>query len=173
MWGIEQWASLAEIAGSIVVVATLIFLAVQLRQHNQLLKSESRKAQLSNDQTSILIGLDHPEVWAMMHSPEPLSQRDQFRLSAAYLIDMRNREFEFFQYKNGELDEAAWKAYREIIRFNHATKRGRRWWDTVGRGVFDPEFVETVDNLLAESPPNDTMLILGNWDETNPDSSSA
>ncbi len=170
MWGIEQWASLAEIVGSIVVVATLIFLAIQLRQHNQLLKSDSRKALLSNDQTSLLIGLDHPDLWGLMHAEGPLSEQDQYRLSAMYLIDMRNREFEFFQHRNGELDDHAWMAYREIIRFNHATKRGRRWWDTVGHGAFDPDFVEMVNDLLADSPPDETMKLMGSWDQPETDS---
>lgn len=169
MWGIEEYAALAEIVGSIVVVATLIFLAIQLRQHNKLLKSESRKALLANDQTSLLIGLDHPDVWALMHAPGPLSEQDQIRLSATYLIDMRNREFEFFQHRSGELDDAPWRAYREIIRFNHATERGRRWWDNVGRNAFDPDFVTMVDELLASSPADDTMKLMGSWDTTETD----
>ena len=39
---LEQYAYLAEIIGFVVVVVTLIYLSVQVRQGTELLRSESR-----------------------------------------------------------------------------------------------------------------------------------
>ena len=45
---LEQLAYLAEIVGVIIVVITLLYLAVQVRQGANLLRSESRQAMLNN-----------------------------------------------------------------------------------------------------------------------------
>ena len=161
---LEQYAYLAEVLGVIAILVTLIFLTFQLMQNNSLLRSESRKALLSNDQTSLLVALDHVDIFEKMTSPEELSHEDQLRLSWVYAIDMRNREFEYFQYREGVLDEAAWQSYREIILMNHATDRGRRWWETVGRTIFDSDFAESVDELLRDAPIDDRYEKLASWD---------
>ncbi len=57
MWGIEQITNLAEIIGATVVVVTLIYLTIQLRQNYELLRSQSRQTLLFNNQASILVGL--------------------------------------------------------------------------------------------------------------------
>jgi hypothetical protein len=36
-----------------------------------------------------------------MGEAEPLSEADQYRLSFIFVIDIRNREFEYFQYQSG------------------------------------------------------------------------
>jgi hypothetical protein len=100
-----------------------------------------------------------------MGEPEPLSQADQFRLSFIFAIDIHNREFEYFQYQSGSLDENTWQSYKYLILINHATKRGCIWWDTVGREIVNVEFAKMVDDMLAKTPENGTWEALGNWDQ--------
>jgi hypothetical protein len=89
---------------------------------------------------------------------EILSQVDQYRLSFVFAIDIRNREFEYFQYKRSSLDEATWKSYKDLILMNHATEQGRVWWEKIGRGIVNPKFGEMVDDMLANHPTD------GTWD---------
>jgi len=44
---LEQYSYLAEIIGVIVVIVTLIYMSVQIRQCAELLRSESRQAQVA------------------------------------------------------------------------------------------------------------------------------
>ena len=46
---LEDAANLAEIIGVFVVVVTLIYLAMQVRQGAAVLRSEARQAQVSNE----------------------------------------------------------------------------------------------------------------------------
>ena len=161
---LETIASIAEIVGAVVVVVTLIYLTLQLRQNNALLRSQSRQAQLASDQSSILLGFDHTDLLQKLNSDEPLSPEEQMKLNFIYALDMRNREFEYFQYREGLLDEDAWKSFRGIILMNHATKKGRVWWAKIGRGIFDPEFVADIDALLESVEDNDTMADMARWD---------
>ena len=157
---INEWLSLVA---NLAVVAGIIFLAIQIRQNNELLRSESRQTLVSNDVTSLAANLDNVEVFAKLISQEELSAEDQLRLSFMFAIDIRNREFEYFQYINGLLDEETWLSYRRVILINHSNRIGRAWWNDVGRGIVDPEFAKRVDDLLVGAQPDDTYRRMATW----------
>ena len=160
---LEQGANLAEIFGVIIVVITLIYLSVQVRQGTELLRSESRQALVSNDLASLAANFNNADVFAKYVSGEELSAEDQLRLSFMFTLDLRNREFEYFQYANGLLDEQAWLAYRHVVLVNHSTGLGREWWDQIGRGLVDPKFADLVDEMLVDAEPNETYKQMATW----------
>ncbi len=65
---------------------------------------------------------------------------------------MRQREWEWHQYKDGLIDRNVYGAYHEVIVFHLGAARTRNWWMTVGRLGFNPEFVAEVDALLENRP---------------------
>ena len=158
---LNEWLTLLT---NVAVVAGIVFLAWEIQQNNDLLKSESRQALISNDQTSLLVALENVDIFQKLGQKEPLSAEDQYRLSFIYIVDLRNREFEYFQYENGLLDEETWVSYRNILVFNHSTPRGRAWWEKVGRTIVHPDFAAMIDEILAESPIIDIYDVAGNWD---------
>ena len=156
----NEWLTLIA---NVAVVGGIVFLAIEIRQNNELLRSESRQALVSNDVTSLTANLENVDVFAKLTSKEELSAEDQLRLSFMYTLDLRNREFEYFQYVNGLLDEETWLAYRHVIVVNHSSDLGRSWWDEVGRGIVDPEFADLVDELLLNASPDDTYERMATW----------
>lgn len=161
---LNEWITLAA---NIAVLVGIAFLIVEIRQNTESHRSDSRKAQHANDQIALQVALENPDIFSKMLSDEKLSQVDQFRLSFIFAIDIRNREFEYFQYRSGALNEATWKSYRDLILANHTSGKGRIWWDKVGRGVVNDEFEKLVDDMLAAVESDDTYDLLGNWDEGN------
>lgn len=117
---IQDLGSLGEIIGAIAVVATLIYLVAQIRQNNELLRSESRQALVGNDVTSLAANLQHADVFAKYVTGQALPPEEQLRMSFMFTLDLRNREFEYFQYKSGLLDEETWLSYRQVILINHS-----------------------------------------------------
>ena len=160
---LEQGAHLAEIVGVIVVVVTLIYLSVQVRQGTDLLRSESRQALVTNDVTSLASNFQNADVFAKYVTGSEMSAEDQLRLSFMFTLDLRNREFEYFQYTNGLLDEQTWLAYRHVILINHSTDLGRAWWNEIGREIVDPAFAKLVDELLVDAKPDDTYKRMATW----------
>ena len=156
----NEWLTLIA---NVAVVGGIVFLAIEIRQNNELLRSESRQALVGNDVTSLTANLENVDVFAKLTSQEELSAEDQLRLSFMYTLDLRNREFEYFQYVNGLLDEETWLAYRHVIVVNHSSDLGRSWWDEVGRGIVDPEFADLVDELLLGASPDDTYELMATW----------
>lgn len=158
---VNKWLTLTA---NFAVVAGIIFLAIELRQNNELLLSESRQAAMSNDQAALLAGLDNVDIFVKWMSEDQLSVEDQYRLSMIFIVDLRNREFEYAQYLNGVLDEESWLSYRDVLLFNFTTPRGRKWWNKVGRKIPGTEFAAMVDELIEGSPVNSAMDQLGTWD---------
>lgn len=159
----EAIGAMSEIIGALAVVITLAYLAVQIRQNNDLLRSESRQVLVSNDVTSLRAGMELADVFAKFVSESELSAEEQLRMSFMFALDLRNREFEYFQYKNGLLDEETWLAYRHVILINHSSELGRMWWDNVGRGIVDPKFAELIDDLLENAEPDYTYKQMATW----------
>ena len=157
---INDWLTLIA---NVAVVGGILFLAIELRQNNELLRSESRQALVANDLTSLTANLENADVFAKLVSEVELSSEEQLRVSFMYALDLRNREFEYFQYINGLLDEETWLAYRHVILINHSTVLGRKWWDEIGRGLVDPEFARLVDGLLVDAQPDDTYERMATW----------
>ena len=159
----EAIGTVSEIVGALAVVITLAYLAVQIRQNNDLLRSESRQALVSNDVTSLRAGMELAYVFSKFVSGSALSAEEQFKLSLMFALDLRNREFEYFQYKNGLLDEETWLAYRHVILINHSSELGKKWWDEVGRGIVDPKFAQLIDDLLEGGEPDVTYKKMATW----------
>jgi len=157
---INDWLTLVA---NVAVVGGIVFLAVEISQNNELLRSESRQALVANDVASLAANFQNADVFAKLVSENEMSAEDQLRLSFMYAIDLRNREFEYFQYTNGLLDEQTWLAYRHVILVNHSAGLGRSWWDEIGRGIVDPEFAKLVDELLVDAQADDTYKRMATW----------
>ncbi len=162
---LEQYAYLAEIIGVIIVVVTLLYLSVQVRQGARLMRSESRQALLNNQREVLSLYLDNMDLFDKLIGEEALSRTDQRRFSVLWLANMRNREHEWFQYKDGILDETTWLSYREILRITLSSKRHRTWWKKA-KPVFDSDFVETVDSFIGEIPESESWEEqMGAWEQ--------
>ena len=162
---LEEYAYLAEIIGVIIVVVTLLYLAVQVRQGARLMRSDSRQALLSNQREVLSLYLDHMDLFDKLISDEQLSRTDQRRFSVIWLANMRNREHEFFQYKDGILDEETWRSYRAILGVTLSSRRHRAWWNKA-RPVFDSQFVEMVDSHLSGIPESESWEAqMGEWEQ--------
>ena len=149
---LEQAALVAQIVGVVVVAVTLIYLALQVHQGAQHMRSEGRQAQLTYDQTGVYKFVDFPELGRIFSQTEPPSFEEKTKLFFWMIGQMRAREYEWLQYQNGAITKESWETYRGVIFFVLGTKRGRELWE-VCRDYFNPGFVEMVSNMMKEAPP--------------------
>ena len=82
---LEQYAYLAEIIGVIIVVVTLLYLSIQVRQGAHLMRSESRQALLNNQREVLLSYLDNMDLFDRMASQQELSRADQRRFAVLWI----------------------------------------------------------------------------------------
>lgn len=148
---LEQYAYLAEIIGVIVVVVTLIYLSVQVRQGAELLRSESRQAQVANDQNGVYKIVEHPELGRLFSQQETPSFEEKTKLQFWIIGQMRAREHEWLQHRSGAMDEETWLSYRDVIYFLLGTERARALWDMCSP-FFNPDYAEMVGKMIKEVP---------------------
>ena len=55
-------------------------------------------------------------------------------------------------------------AYHEVIALHLGVARTRRWWHTVGRIGFNPDFVAAVDAFLATRPTTNYFEAIREFD---------
>ena len=148
---LEQYAYLAEIIGVIVVVVTLIYLSVQVQQGKELLRSESRQAQVANDQNGVFKFVEHPELGRLFCQQEAPSFEEKVKLQFWIIGQMRAREHEWLQHRSGAMDEETWMSYRDVIFFLLGTERARSLWEMCAP-FFNPDFAAMVDQMITEVP---------------------
>jgi hypothetical protein len=152
---LAELSAVGELVASVAVVITLIYLAIQIRQANALARAQTRQRMVDQAQQEIYKGLiEEPSIFRSFYKAEALTETERIQLAGFLIAAMRQREYEWFQKRDGHLDEALWTAYRGVILLHLGTPRTRQWWLDSGRAVFDPEFSAMVDQLLEGREPS-------------------
>lgn len=144
-------AAIGQLVGTVAVVITLFYLAIQVRQGTEVLQSESRQAQAANDQNGVYKFVENPDLSRIFSQPETPTFEEKAKLYFWIIGSMRNREHEWLQYRNGSLDEETWMSYRSVIYFLLGTQRARALWDLC-RPFFNPEFGDMVEEMISDVP---------------------
>lgn len=159
---IEKLAAVSEIVSSICIVLTLIYLAVQTnhmseqteqmalqyRQTTDAILATSRQETMSADIAMIAAMIGTPEAWSNIDRPfAELTQTEQAQARNVYAGLLRIREYAWFQYKNGILDEATLRTYLNPLPRWIARASGGELWERHSVEL-DPEFVSYVNALI-------------------------
>src|SRR3954463_7992305 len=152
----EQISYLAQIVASLAVVASLIFVALQIKQNTAALQRNehnSTMAQWTVIRMAIAKNRDIAELMtAGLHGESPLDAADQLRLeqmlqenawAAFHIWDRTQRGI----FPKGTFEATAGAALCGLLR----TTGGGTWWRSAKHIGFHPGFVLDVDAVLAKT----------------------
>lgn len=145
-------ASIGNIVAAIAVVISLIYLSRQVRHANLLARSHVRQRMVEQAHDELYVLMNNPDLREAWLPETKLSPEAQSKLAFFLAAAMRQREWEWYQHKDGLIDRDVYCAYYEVIAFHLGAARTRNWWASVGRLGFHPEFVAEVDALLEKRP---------------------
>ena len=158
---LQDLGNLGEFVGSIGVVATLIYLAVQIRQNTTSLRINGLLAsrELSHSVASLLTQPGMTEIYleGMENYPDLLPEKAvKFELIMVHMFNPY--ETNFLQRRAGVLTESESFEWSGMI--HHLKQPGVRiWWDRMSAATFAVAFREHVNSLLekqdAEAPQDD------------------
>jgi hypothetical protein len=156
---IVELGALGELIGAVAVVLSLLYLTTQVKQANKLARGQTRQRMVEQAQHEVYQGMvAEPSIMKSMYKQEPLSETEWIRLAGWLLAAMRQREYEWFQHKDGNIDEELWIAYRSVVTIHLGTARTRNWWETNASRAFDKDFCEMVRQLLDETGETDYFV---------------
>ena len=140
----QDISAIAEIVGSIAIVATLVYLAIQMKQNTNALLATSRGTTMMADVTMLSSIINHATA---VYGDEDLSAEQQRQFEIFLAMYLRIREFAWFQHQNGILDEATWKAYMGPTKRILSTPQGKNTWALISSEL-DPIFVAYIEAAL-------------------------
>ena len=144
--------SIANLLSAVAVLATLIYLAIQVEQSNRMARSQSRQRMIEQTQQELYQWMANPDLCEAFLSTTTPSGVTKAKMHFFLLSAMRQREWEWFQYKDGVISKEVYIAYHGVIALHLGIPRTRNWWRTVGRMGFNATFVSEVDAFLREQP---------------------
>lgn len=163
---LTQLADVGELVGGIAVVASLIYLALQIRQNTRTVRSATLHHN-TDLWTSIFFRLAEPEfarayVGGMSGQPDirPFHFTQFFFICRAMFLAFENQ---YYQMRQGVLDAETYAGYERSIATQFVAFRGFRAWWQQSRSVFSPAFVEHIDLLIAKVPEADPAMLLREW----------
>jgi hypothetical protein len=152
---LEQVSYLAQIAGSVGLIVSLLFVASQIKQNTRALERNehnSTMAQWTVIRQAIAKDRDMADLMtAGLSGDRKLDAADELRLGqmlqecawASFHVWDRTQRGVF---PKGTFEATAGAYLRELL----ATAGGRTWWDSSKRTGFVPQFVADVDAMVAQ-----------------------
>jgi hypothetical protein len=148
---IELLATLANLLAAFGVLASLFYLARQVRLGNKLAQAQVMQRMGEQATGELYVWMNDPELRACF-TAQTLTPAQQGKMHFFLVSAMRQREWEWFQLRDDIIREDVQGAYKEVIGLHLGTERTRRWWRKVGRVGFNADFVAMVDEFLKDRP---------------------
>ena len=151
---LEEWAAIAEIIGAIAVVATLAYLAVQIRHSSSATRSSNATAVLINTQNLAQGPRREREladiILRAISGEEELSSPDKLAAYAWFYVMLKTGELAHQSYLNGELDREYWDGTMSFYRSYYQTPGFRKYW-AERKGAFTPGYRDAVEKWMDSS----------------------
>ena len=155
---VQDLGSIGEVVGAVATVATLIYLALQIRANTRATKAETRRTNQSNRLQAYSEIIAHEEVAlifekALAH-PESLSSTERIRFDFLFSKILGDAAVLMADHRDGlETSQMLDRTISGVLPMLR-TAGGRAYWSRWGK-TFDPEFQTRVELVLqGEPPPN-------------------
>ena len=140
----EAAATIAEIVGAGGVIASLIYLAIQIRQSTKVSRAEMTKDLYLASRTAIMDIASNDALARISTEVRQFESEDLMRRNMFYQSFFRLYELQFNLHSQGLLDADIARSYALIIQMWAKTVFFDEYWSR-HRGEFNESFVEYVD----------------------------
>lgn len=149
--------TLAEAIGTASVVASLVFVGLQIKQTGDVTRAATVLDLKENWAQLNLTYLEAPDVGAAFRTVNEIGYnesdpRTQFLVASAYRAIMHNWSNAYFQYRMGTLDDEQWTPLRNDMAADSRNPNLWLIWDDWYH-IFDEPFVTLMDSLRTANQP--------------------
>ena len=149
---LDQIANIAEIIGVILVVITLVFLTMQIRQNTQAIRATTMESAMQSEMGFAALLLQEAGVWEKILTGAAVAEGEETRKSIllfnVFMIDTESR---FHQFSIGYLDAKAWEGrYGSSLRTFIRLPTYELWRASIGGMSRSADFLQLMDDLVSE-----------------------
>jgi hypothetical protein len=149
--------AIGEVVGAVGVIVSLLYLALQIRQNSNVVRSATRQA-ISTTQVELGLRIgESPDLRVAMAKlwglgdPPTAAQDAEIRDHMLVRAFLRAYENQYHQFKDGTFDADMWNGYLAGLRGIILIAYGRQVWE-MSRAWFSADFARFVDReILAGS----------------------
>ncbi len=160
---IEMLGNLGEFIGSIAVLITLVYLAIQTRQSVKTAQQSSHSDILSRRQELMMLltkDREFIEIWSKGCSGQTLDSIDAQRFTSFAMSFLSHTQDTYIQYKAGLIDKEVWEAEESIMAVSFTQPGFLDWWEH-GQQFVTPAFARLIEksnatNLVLYDPETRT-----------------
>jgi hypothetical protein len=155
----EALGAIGELAGALVVVLTLFYLAVQIKQNTLAVKTSSHHA--ITDSFNVINGLMASDprlarIWRLgTLDMSALSEDEQISFSFMNVMVMRVYETLYYQHQAGTIEDQLYLGEENTIKWAIANPGFREWW-LANPISFGPEFRDYIAKLIEDIDREDS-----------------
>ena len=152
----------AEAIGALAVLATLVYLARQIRQNtltNQNAALQNISAQYADWLSRIIDSDDVARIYRIgLSEPEKLSDDERIRFGMLLTHLCRASDAQYHQYLSNALPKELWDSTLAAVTNVFRKPGGLLWWDKFGTTFSEP-FFKTIERELEKpkSPSDNTI----------------
>ena len=148
---IQDLGAIGEILGAIAVVASLLYLAAQIRQSSKIAKASTTQALLGNSvQMNTAAAGDVAPVMVKVLSGKELTPEEEYRYFSALLAAFAQSWQAHHQHMNQMLEPEVFEAYERRTLSYLANPKARQFWRS-NRFRFSETFCDYVDALAERA----------------------
>lgn len=148
----EVISAVSDAVGAIAVVASVIYLATQIKRQtteSKLAATRDLSARRVDAMKSILGDEAVAEIYLRgIRDYDSLQGVDRMRASTLFHIWARNSEQEFIHMGTGHADDPYLESVDKVLSNGVVARGFRQWWKTTGEG-FNKNFQDHVNELIA------------------------
>lgn len=149
--------SYGEFLGSIGVIATLIYLAIQIRQNTRVAQASTRQAIAESAQAltrDFLDSREMAEIFVRHLGGEKLDSVDKLRLEGRCYRDMRHWENIYYQLRHGLLEPDEWSGFRNNLAVLFEVQAYRDYWQAES-ALYGDAFRGEVESIRSQLGSNE------------------
>ncbi|MDA8965759.1 hypothetical protein N9145_01640 [bacterium] len=152
-WG--ALGAISETIGAIGVIASLLYVALQVRANTRASAVEAKLASTRFYAEFLDKLIESPELNDLFSRGRSdfnaLERDDQFRFTNLALRAFTIFSANWFQYRQGTLNEQDWFEQMAIVNFWLRGAGIQQWWNKTGRLMFGSDFVNFIDVAIENT----------------------
>jgi hypothetical protein len=150
----EALGAIANLLAAIGVIATLIYLSIQIRQNTKAVRSSSIRNLVQSFSTTAQAAVENEYIIPLLlkASSEALTQEERARLHFWFIMTFRRFEGVYFQRDLGIVDAEVIDGFERSHMAILASKSAQQWWAD-SKEIFNSGFVSYLEELLKKGTP--------------------
>ena len=148
----NNYRIIVELTSVVAIILSLMFLALEVKQSNQLAKAEIRQALNVTDMEVYKVQMEEDIIAKALYKINkniPIDDYEEYQLNEFQRFNFRDFDNSFYQYRIGLFDENVWFAYRRIIKSLLTENYIMLMWRNSNQS-FSIEFQDEVSNIIKE-----------------------